>query len=157
MGARKYQIYFSCWTWYLMHSFAALTREISCSTLEINLVFPRTMYYSLSIYIYIHNQHTNTLPHFGVVEHSVELLMGVHAIAIMQSSLLLWVVWALWPHATLRMSGCVGGPCCTTCAWWEQLHVYIYGCHHAYLDVYQASLTRRSTPKHACLQIVLYI
>jgi hypothetical protein len=37
MGAWKYQIYFSC-----SHSFAALTREISCSTLEINLVFPRT-------------------------------------------------------------------------------------------------------------------
>ena len=31
----------------ISHSFAALTREISCSTLEINLVFPRTMYYSL--------------------------------------------------------------------------------------------------------------
>ena len=26
----------------ISHSFAALTREISCSTLEINLVFPRT-------------------------------------------------------------------------------------------------------------------
>jgi hypothetical protein len=33
----------------ISHSFAALTREISCSTLEINLVFPRTMYYSLFI------------------------------------------------------------------------------------------------------------
>ena len=33
----------------ISHSFAALTRDISCSTLEINLVFPRThvMYYSL--------------------------------------------------------------------------------------------------------------
>ena len=30
----------------ISHSFAALTREISCSTLEINMVFPR-MYYSL--------------------------------------------------------------------------------------------------------------
>ena len=26
----------------ISHSFAALTREISCSTLEINVVFPRT-------------------------------------------------------------------------------------------------------------------
>lgn len=26
----------------ISHSFAALTREISCSTLEINMVFPRT-------------------------------------------------------------------------------------------------------------------
>jgi hypothetical protein len=34
----------------ISHSFAALTREISCSTLEINLVFPRTMYYSLFNY-----------------------------------------------------------------------------------------------------------
>jgi hypothetical protein len=33
----------------ICHSFAALTREISCSTIEINLVFPRTMYYSLFI------------------------------------------------------------------------------------------------------------
>ena len=35
----------------ISHSFAELTREISCSTLEINLVFPRThvllsMYYT---------------------------------------------------------------------------------------------------------------
>ena len=27
----------------ISHSFAALTREISCSTLEINVVFPRTL------------------------------------------------------------------------------------------------------------------
>jgi hypothetical protein len=33
----------------ISHSFAALTREISCSTLEINLVFPRT-HVLLSIY-----------------------------------------------------------------------------------------------------------
>ena len=31
----------------ISHSFTALTREISRSKLEINLVFPRTMYYSL--------------------------------------------------------------------------------------------------------------
>jgi hypothetical protein len=41
MGAWKYQIYFSCMLNMISHSFAALTREISCSTLEINLVFPR--------------------------------------------------------------------------------------------------------------------
>jgi hypothetical protein len=36
----------------IFHSFAELTREISCSTLEINLVFPRThVYYSLFIHI----------------------------------------------------------------------------------------------------------
>ena len=33
----------------ISHSFAALTREISCSTLEISLVFPRT-HVLLSIY-----------------------------------------------------------------------------------------------------------
>ena len=35
----------------ISHSFAALTREISCSTLEINLVFPRT-HVLFSIYFY---------------------------------------------------------------------------------------------------------
>ena len=35
----------------ISHSFAALTREISCSTLEINLVFPRT-HVLFSIYLY---------------------------------------------------------------------------------------------------------
>ena len=34
----------------ISHSFAALTREISCSTLEINLVFPRT-HVLFSIYL----------------------------------------------------------------------------------------------------------
>ena len=34
MGAWKYQIYFSN---IIAHSFAALTREISCSTLEIGI------------------------------------------------------------------------------------------------------------------------
>ena len=34
----------------ISHSFAALTLEISCSTLEINLVFPRT-HVLLSIYL----------------------------------------------------------------------------------------------------------
>ena len=37
----------------ISHSFAALTREISCSTLEINLVFPRT-HVLFSIYYFIH-------------------------------------------------------------------------------------------------------
>jgi hypothetical protein len=46
MGAWKYQIYFSCWTWYL----SCWTGMISCSTLEINLVFPRT-HVLFSIYI----------------------------------------------------------------------------------------------------------
>ena len=31
----------------ISHEFAALTREISRLTLEINLVFPRTVYYSV--------------------------------------------------------------------------------------------------------------
>ena len=35
MGAWKYQIYFSCWTWYFM------LNMLPCSTLEVNLVFPR--------------------------------------------------------------------------------------------------------------------
>ena len=35
----------------ISHSFAALTREISCSTLEINLVFPST-HVLFSIYLY---------------------------------------------------------------------------------------------------------
>jgi hypothetical protein len=34
----------------ISHSFAALTREISCSTLEINLVFSRTHVLLFSIY-----------------------------------------------------------------------------------------------------------
>ena len=42
----------------ISHSFAVLTREISCSTLEINLVFPRThvlfsIYYFFSIFFMI--------------------------------------------------------------------------------------------------------
>ena len=37
----------------ISHSFAALTREISCSTLEINLVFPRThVLFSIQYYYY---------------------------------------------------------------------------------------------------------
>jgi hypothetical protein len=41
----------------ISHSFAALTREISCSTLEINLVFPRThVLFSISL-ISEHNQY----------------------------------------------------------------------------------------------------
>jgi hypothetical protein len=55
----------------ISHSFAALTREISCSTLEINLVFPRT-HVLFSIYIcvqpcitifisYSHNKSYNDL------------------------------------------------------------------------------------------------
>jgi hypothetical protein len=41
MDAWKYQIYFFVLNM-ISHSFAALTYEISCSTFEINLVFPRT-------------------------------------------------------------------------------------------------------------------
>ena len=36
----------------ISHSFAALTREISCSTLEINMVFPRT-HVLFSIYLFL--------------------------------------------------------------------------------------------------------
>ena len=36
----------------ISHSFAALTREISCSTLKINLVFPRT-HVLFSMYTFI--------------------------------------------------------------------------------------------------------
>ena len=35
----------------IFHSFTALTREISCSTFEINLVFPRTHVLLFSIYL----------------------------------------------------------------------------------------------------------
>jgi hypothetical protein len=66
------------------------------------------------------------------------------------------VVWALWPHYALRMSGCVESQCCSTCLGESMFMGYKYECL-AYLDVYQAALTRRRTPKHACLQIVLYI
>ena len=41
---------------------------------------------------------------------------------------------------------------CTACAWWEQVHKFNAV---TYVEVYQAALTRRGTPKHACLQIVL--
>ena len=36
---------------------------------------------------------------------------------------------ALWPNVTLRMSGCVNGSCCTTCAWESKCHVYQYEGH----------------------------
>jgi hypothetical protein len=49
MGARKYQIYFSCWTWYLTRSLRSLVRYHVRSLVryhvqhwEKNLVFPRT-------------------------------------------------------------------------------------------------------------------
>jgi hypothetical protein len=44
------------------------------------------------------------------------------------------------------------------CAIFKRLYIYIYIYMTnviTYLDVYQAALTRRRTPKHACLQIVL--
>ena len=43
----------------ISHSFAALTREISCSTLEINLIFPRTNVL-LSIYIRVLRVHSKS-------------------------------------------------------------------------------------------------
>jgi hypothetical protein len=55
MGAWKYQINYSCWTRLISHSFAALTREISCSRLEINLVFPRT-HVLFSIYYIVESE-----------------------------------------------------------------------------------------------------
>ena len=36
------------------------------------------------------------------------------------------VVWALWRHYTLRMSGCVDSPCCTTCLGESKVRAYIY-------------------------------
>ena len=45
---------------------------------------------------------------------------------------------------------------CTTCLGESKLMGYKYKCIK-YLDVYQAALMRRRMPKHACLQIVLYI
>ena len=45
----------------ISHSFAALTREISCSTLEINLVFPRT-HVLFSIY-YISSSNDPNITH----------------------------------------------------------------------------------------------
>jgi hypothetical protein len=65
------------------------------------------------------------------------------------------VVWALWPHYALRISGCVESQCCTTCLGESKFVVYKYE-FLTYLDVYQAALTWRRTPKHACLQIVLH-
>ena len=38
MDAWKYEIYFSCLS-RISHSFASLTREISCSILEINFIY----------------------------------------------------------------------------------------------------------------------
>jgi hypothetical protein len=47
----------------ISHSFAALTREISCSTLEINLVFPRTnVLFSIS-FLWMYNK---TIIGFGL-------------------------------------------------------------------------------------------
>ena len=56
----------------ISHSFAALTREISCSTLEINLVFPRThvlfsIYHIYFLYILYNLQHK--LLSYLIVQH----------------------------------------------------------------------------------------
>ena len=45
----------------ISHSFAALTREISCSTLEINLVFPRTHVLFSIYYIFSHENNNYAL------------------------------------------------------------------------------------------------
>jgi hypothetical protein len=50
------------------------------------------------------------------------------------------------------MSGCVESACCTTCLGENKFMGYKYECL-MYLDVYQAALRRRRTPKHACLYI----
>ena len=53
----------------ISHSFAALTREISCSRLEINLVFPRTHVYSLFISFFDHEHITvgqNTMAFYEI-------------------------------------------------------------------------------------------
>ena len=115
---------------------------------SIGFYSPTQIYIYIYIYIYI------TLLHFGVVEHSAELI-GC-PLAIMQSSLPPW----LFEHS---------GPM-SLCACLDALMVrvvphalgrasvmYINTKVIACLDVYQAALMRRRTPKHACLQIVLYI
>ena len=43
-------------------------------------------------------------------------------------------------YGPMRMPGCpmardVDGPCCATCAWSEQPHVYKYRCHHVFGSV----------------------
>jgi hypothetical protein len=73
----------------------------------------------------------------------------------MQSSLPLWLFEHSGPITLCAYLDASIPLCCTTCAWWEHVHVYKYG-GIIYLDAYQAALTRRWTSKHACLQIVLY-
>ena len=67
----------------ISHSFAALTREISCSTLEINMVFPRTMYYSLFILdiliIFLHDPSHSHRTQLNVSQlHSYMILIFLH-------------------------------------------------------------------------------
>jgi hypothetical protein len=41
----------------------------------------------------------------------------------------IWNFFECWP-------GYVDDPCCINCAWWEQPHMYKYGCHHVSRYVY---------------------
>ena len=54
-------------------------------------------------------------------------------------------------HGPMTLCACLDllvSLCCTTCVWWEQIHVYKYGEHHVPACT-KAALTRRRTPKHA--------
>jgi hypothetical protein len=93
-------------------------------------------------YLYIY------ILHFGVVEHSAELLMGDFPCGCLSTLAPLHSA-HVWMRRCLRVVPHAFGESTLMC-------MYKYG-GIVYLDVYQAALTRRWTPKHACLQIVLYI
>jgi hypothetical protein len=97
---------------------------------------------------------TITLLHFGVVEHSVELI-GC-PLAIMQSSFPSW----LFEHSgPMSLCACLDALMARVVphALGRASVMYINTKVIACLNVYQAALMRRRTPEHACLQIVLYI
>ena len=63
----------------IAHSFAALTREISCSTLEINLVFPRThvlfSIYLLFLFIVDPTENRFTFENSGLLPEKIHFVM----------------------------------------------------------------------------------
>jgi hypothetical protein len=99
------------------------------------------------------------VPHYAPSLRCCGALCGVNWVSISNNAKLTSpvVVWPLWSHETLRMSGCADRPYCTTWACESKLHQYIYTKVIACLDVYQAALMRRRAPKHACMSAVYNI
>ena len=109
----------------------------TCACLQIVLLL-------LDIYIYIY------IYYYAPSLRCCWALCGVHGcpLAIMQSSLPLWSLEHSGPMTLCACLESLVSLCCTTCVWWEQIHVYKYGDHHVPACT-KAALTRRGTPKHA--------